>query len=969
VTDDLFSRGEVLAGHPGRQAHRALFLIESRTAHLAARSRQAMELMASETATRERDLAFLEAFTLGHDPPLKPTIQDLERFADKWADLVPAAPRVRAALAHILAEKYHFTRRAIPEIRAALGLDALEVQNAYQRLYNAPLSTIYATSVPVLHLPGWLGVRVARRVDSLPPFWTSYSLTVTETIGTSILALPIAVAAIGPIPGVILLFLIGVMTTLTLISTSEAVARSGSVRYGDAFFGRIVAEYLGEPAVLIVSGALGLFVLVFLVSLYTGAGATLSSALSFPPAVGAALLFACVLYLLTRRSLTATVSSALVTGAISIALILLMALFALPHLSLSRLTYTDVPLANGHPLDASVLSLVFGVGLAAYFGHVSVGNCARVVLRQDAGARSLIWGGIAAQATAFVVYAVWVLAVTGAVPREQLVGVTGTAISPLGDVAGPIVLTLGAGYVIVGLGISAVHYSYGLRNLVREWMPIRSDAVLALVPGRGRLLFSSARGSDTVDLVYLGLQSGHPAFRIETQSATGTRHADVIVDGRCDLRTETAGILPAARAAIDAHFDVLDAGDDLARIRVNAATTPIYDGDWTADAAYMGDILEMPEGERALLQWIMRRGSATLPEVAAHIGQTDADARAVLRAMIRRGALREVVTAEGTSYRPRIARKRESRLSGEIWDALNDEAPGGPAGEKAHGSHGLIPALRRKLLTEPGRSWFALVPIVAVFLVTEWLIATGRSSFAGPLDFVGVITVSILAGMYPVLLLVASRRKGEYVPGLVVRVLGFPPVAAAIYLVFLANLLAHGLILWQDPLERASAFVVAALTLGITVLVIRRGAFHRRTVIEIRQHFGDSAATFSVVASGRPLPTRVTLVYGNEERSIHAAGGDIPELSELRSATFELPSHETAELEIWAHVITELDTSEPMAARVELHRDGESRRFELQPSGGRVFVAVADGRGVVTFTMPVRAEAEPTLAGRRARMV
>jgi hypothetical protein len=46
--DELFSRDEVLGGLPARRAHTLLFLIESRTAHLVAKSRHAMDLFPTE---------------------------------------------------------------------------------------------------------------------------------------------------------------------------------------------------------------------------------------------------------------------------------------------------------------------------------------------------------------------------------------------------------------------------------------------------------------------------------------------------------------------------------------------------------------------------------------------------------------------------------------------------------------------------------------------------------------------------------------------------------------------------------------------------------------------------------------------------------------------------------------------------------------------------------------------------------
>ena len=141
--DGLLDRETVLAGLPARRANTLLYLIESRTAHLVARSREAVELFLSEENAQRRKLAFLEAFALGSEPPLRPTIRDLERYAPQWAPLVPENPRVQAAVAHRLGEKYRFTYETAPGIRAALGLGDAAVQQAYQRLYGQPIESIF----------------------------------------------------------------------------------------------------------------------------------------------------------------------------------------------------------------------------------------------------------------------------------------------------------------------------------------------------------------------------------------------------------------------------------------------------------------------------------------------------------------------------------------------------------------------------------------------------------------------------------------------------------------------------------------------------------------------------------------------------------------------------------------------------------------------------------------------------------
>src|SRR5436305_2034750 len=118
TSDALFSPEEVLAGLPGRQANSLLFLIKSRTAHLVAQSRDVLEPFLTERTVEERDLAFLDAFALGRDPPLRPTVQDLEAHAQDWAPLVQdSSPAVRATLAHLIGREFQIAFERVPGIR------------------------------------------------------------------------------------------------------------------------------------------------------------------------------------------------------------------------------------------------------------------------------------------------------------------------------------------------------------------------------------------------------------------------------------------------------------------------------------------------------------------------------------------------------------------------------------------------------------------------------------------------------------------------------------------------------------------------------------------------------------------------------------------------------------------------------------------------------------------------------------
>src|SRR5262249_55998498 len=101
-------------------------------------------------------------------------------------------------------------------------------------------------------------------------------------------------------------------------------------------------------------------------------------------------------------------------------------------------------------------------------------------------------------------------------------------------------------------------------------------------------------------------------------------------------------------------------------------------------------------------------------------------------------------------------------------------------------------------------------------MLAEWLLLAKAASFAGVLGFGGVIINSLTAGIFPVLLLVASRRKGDYVPAVVYRLLGHPVVAFGVYGLFLINLFGHGLFIYSDPWSRGTAILFAVAALRMT---------------------------------------------------------------------------------------------------------------------------------------------------------
>lgn len=735
----MFSRDELLGGLPARRASTLLFAIESRTALLVARDRRAMATYETDRTAAEKEQAFLAALGEGRTPPLKPTIQDLDRHAGDWEDLLPADAEGRAALIRRIADKYGWPAQAIT-LRRALGSDDPAVAAAYQRQTGTSLAAVGAGTLPWRERWRWFRTRAARRLENLPPFWLAFALTLTETVGGGILALPIAFAGLGPLPAAALLVGFGLINVLTVAALVESITRNGPIRYGSSYFGRLVGDYLGRPGhVVLVPALLLLNAVGFLVAL-VGFGATLQGATGVPIAVWAGVLFAVNLVFLWRESFNATVASALVIGFVCIGLIISIGLLAFAN---SRPDALSGP-AAGVAFDVSTLELVFGVALLVYFGHTSAGNAAKVVLARDPSGRALLWGNVAAMLCAIALYVFAVFTIGLALDPQTLVGYAGTAITPLADRVGPIVNVLGSIFVVLAIGLGSIYLSLGLYNQMAEFLP------------------------------------------------------------------------------------------------------------------------------------------------AARSGAT------------------------------------EDRTTGRT-------------------------AQRSRILTFLTHA----APVGLIFVVVELLAATGEVSFTASLSLVGTLTLPLLGGVLPMLMLVAARRKGDRVPGRIVALAGHPVMVAATIGIFSAAVLAYGLFIWTRPLERAAALAVAVVIVVLAIVTWRRGAYRPRTVVEYRLEPGRQERGFlSITGAGRAMVARLGLDEGGVERQLEASDVVIADPGRFRGATIRLPAGAPSELKVWTHRVTGAGDSTAVASNVILGSDGLARRAQVGDSGDG-FVIVENHGG------QVRLEPEP----------
>ena len=515
-------------------------------------------------------------------------------------------------------------------------------------------------------------------------------------------------------PGIVLLVIFGLLNAITAAALAEAVARSGTTRFGLGFVGQLVSEYLGNAGSVLLTVILTIDNFLVLIVFYMGVAGTLEGATRLPAELWVAAIFAVGLYFLSRKSLNSTVASALVVNAINLVLLVVIPMFALPSIKPANLAHMQIPFVGGQPFNPVILTLIFGVMLCNFFSHLLIANYGKVIMRRDASARSWIWGCAAAIGVTTLISCLWVLTFNGALAPEVLARETGTALTALARQVGPAVSWLGTIFVILSLGMASIHVSLGLLFTVEERLPV------------GRL------------------------------------------------------------------------------------------------------------GKRV-------------------------------------------------------------------------------------------------------RFLAAISPVIGVFLVTEWLAITGNGSFAGLLGFVGAIALPLLGGIFPVLLLAATRRKGDHVPGLVLRLLGNPAVLVGVYLVFLGAIFVYGLFIYQGVVERIVTLLIGAAIVIVTIEMLRRGALRKRAVVELRADYSPGGRhRFNVVAGGKPAVTAVRLEYTDCVEQVTEASGPLPALSSLCAAAFELAPAGASEVKVWTHSISPEWVSEPLPTKLCVRCRNSPQEFDLAQTGGKV---------------------------------
>jgi hypothetical protein len=360
----------------------------------------------------------------------------------------------------------------------------------------------------------------------------------------------------------------------------------------------------------------------------------------------------------------------------------------------------------------------------------------------------------------------------------------------------------------------------------------------------------------------------------------------------------------------------------------------------------MADVSTLRDPLRQLVNWMTRQGEVTLAEVTTYSGGNEWIAQLMVEELIELGIVQPLEGTGDPRYRIHLAARHGRQVPDEIWRSLDETVSEPQRSRRVLLKPGLHPValwFRRAILNEAGRFFLSMGPVIVVFAVTEWLIFTGTSSFTGVLAVGGLLGNSLVGGVFPVLLLVSSRRKGDLVPKVVIKLLGHPFVVALIYSLFVGTLFLHAIVIWVNPAERAAALLVGLLVLGATVGMVRQGAFSHRLVVELKedtQRRDKGPAMFTITANGQPAVAEVQMSYAAREEKRHEAVGEVPAFGDLRSVTFHLPATQARELKVWVHTVTPDGSSASLPAIMELDDKGNTKRFDLKVSGGQIVVPI-----------------------------
>ncbi|MBC8161656.1 MAG: hypothetical protein H7Z42_10600 [Roseiflexaceae bacterium] len=285
-------------------------------------------------------------------------------------------------------------------------------------------------------------------------------LTLALSLPQGLLALPIAVAQVGLVRGLLILLVIGALNIVTTAWTARSIA-AYFTRHGVVpSLAKLAHDQLGAWGLpLTLGSAAALFFLALLASI-VGLAHSFADLTGTPALIGAA---GCGLIIILLSLGRAVLDARLLVGLglLNIGLIVLLLLLMLPHVQ-----------AAAAPATLTSPLVMLGVSLMLFFAPMLVAPVAQQVLPHGGSPQAFVRGSAAGVAAGVVLFALWSVAVSCVVGTADLAASAGASI-PLLVVAVPAARlpALLLGFLL--LGMTALRCTLVLNTLAEEQLPAR----------------------------------------------------------------------------------------------------------------------------------------------------------------------------------------------------------------------------------------------------------------------------------------------------------------------------------------------------------------------------------------------------------------------------------------------------------------------------------------------------------------
>lgn len=315
---------------------------------------------------------------------------------------------------------------------------------------------------------------LARLFDRLPPLWTVVALFVGLTLPQALLGLPVAAAAVGPLPAVLVVVVAGALMTAAAAAEGEALVRDGAFRREGGYFGKLVERYLGPSAAVAPDALAALRTSLSVLGAYVGLAVTLATLTDLPRVVWGLLILAAVCVLLVRGGLRIPAALGAALGLACLPLLAAIGVIAAFH--------GGGDLGAVDELSPESLGGLVGLVVMLYISNVYVVQIARELLPRAPDGRALVLGSALGTLLLTVIAVAWLLATSAALRPEDLSGEDGTVLGPLAEETGAVVTVLGALLSVLLLGLGIERTSIAVMNLTAERLPHRSRALAPAAP-------------------------------------------------------------------------------------------------------------------------------------------------------------------------------------------------------------------------------------------------------------------------------------------------------------------------------------------------------------------------------------------------------------------------------------------------------------------------------------------------------